>query len=112
MQVSLETTGNIDRKMTVTLPAVQIDQEVEKRLKAMVGRVRIDGFRPGKVPFPVVKNVTRMACATKLWKNYSAHPSRSGKPRKIARCGFAKIDLKSMMEEGRTWNTSLVSSVS
>ena len=55
MQVSVETTGSIERKMTVTLPADQIDGEVDKRLKSMRGRVRIDGFRPGKVPFTVVK---------------------------------------------------------
>ncbi len=55
MQVSLETTGSIERKMTVTLPTEQVDGEVDKRLKALRGRVRIDGFRPGKVPFTVVK---------------------------------------------------------
>lgn len=55
MQVSVETTGNIDRKMTVAIPAEKIDKEVESRLKAMRGRVRIDGFRPGKVPASVVK---------------------------------------------------------
>lgn len=55
MQVSVENTGNIERKMTVTLPAERIENEVDKRLKSMRGRVRIDGFRPGKVPFAVVK---------------------------------------------------------
>jgi trigger factor len=55
MQVSVETTGTIDRKMTVELPAAQIDDTVEKRLKALAGRVKIDGFRPGKVPFSLVK---------------------------------------------------------
>ncbi|MGB0848000.1 MAG: trigger factor [Thiolinea sp.] len=55
MQVSVETTGTIERKMTVTLPADRVDSEVDKRLKSMRGRVRIDGFRPGKVPFTVVK---------------------------------------------------------
>lgn len=55
MQVSVENTGNIERKMTVTLPAERIEQEVDKRLKSMRGRVRIDGFRPGKVPLTVVK---------------------------------------------------------
>ena len=59
MQFSVETTGNIDRKMTVAVPAQQIDQEVEKRLKGMVGKVKIDGFRPGKVPFTVVKKTLR-----------------------------------------------------
>lgn len=55
MQVSVENTGNIERKMTVILPAERIEQEVDKRLKSMRGRVRIDGFRPGKVPLTVVK---------------------------------------------------------
>ncbi|HIO93585.1 MAG TPA: trigger factor [Leucothrix mucor] len=54
MQVSVESTGNIGRKMNVSVPAERIDGEVEKRLKDMRGRVKIDGFRPGKVPLSVV----------------------------------------------------------
>lgn len=55
MQVSVESTGALERKMTVEVPSERIDGEVEKRLKSLVGRARIDGFRPGKVPFKVVK---------------------------------------------------------
>lgn len=55
MQVSVESTSSLERKMTVEVPSERIDEEVEKRLKSLVGRVRIDGFRPGKVPFKVVK---------------------------------------------------------
>ncbi len=54
MQVSVESTGNIGRKMNVSVPAERIDGEVEKRLKGMRSRVKIDGFRPGKVPLSVV----------------------------------------------------------
>lgn len=54
MQVSVETTGNIERKLTVKVPAERVDGEVDKRLKSMRGRVKIDGFRPGKVPLSVV----------------------------------------------------------
>ena len=54
MQVSVESTGNIERKLTITVPAAQIDGDVESRLKSMRGRVKIDGFRPGKVPLSVV----------------------------------------------------------
>ncbi|MBK8453552.1 MAG: trigger factor [Thiofilum sp.] len=63
MQVSVETTGNIDRKMTVTVPAERIGTEVEKRLQKLSKRVRIDGFRPGKVPMNVVRQ--RYAQATR-----------------------------------------------
>ncbi|WP_020395829.1 trigger factor [Thiolinea disciformis] len=55
MQVSVETTGKIGRKMTVEVPAERVDQAVDSRLKNLAKRVRIDGFRPGKVPFNVVK---------------------------------------------------------
>jgi trigger factor len=55
MQVSVESTGSLDRKMTVQFPPERIDSEVEKRLRALTKRVRIDGFRPGKVPLKIVQ---------------------------------------------------------
>lgn len=55
MQVSVESTGDIERKLVIEVPAERVDQEVEKRLKEMRGRVRLDGFRPGKVPPSVIK---------------------------------------------------------
>lgn len=55
MQVSVEATGSIQRKMTVSVPAERINGEVDKRLKKMRGQVRMDGFRPGKVPLNIVK---------------------------------------------------------
>ena len=55
MQVSVESTGALERRMTVTVPEEKVAQEVDKRLKSMASRVRVDGFRPGKVPFSVVR---------------------------------------------------------
>ena len=55
MQVSLEMTSGIERKLTITIPATEIDGEVNKRLQDLSRRVRLDGFRPGKVPMKVVK---------------------------------------------------------
>ncbi len=55
MQVSVESTGNLERKMTVQVPAEQIENEVTKRLQSLAREVKLDGFRPGKVPFKVVK---------------------------------------------------------
>jgi len=55
MQVSVETTSGLERRMTVMVPKENIDGEVQKRLKDLAGRVKIDGFRPGKVPFSVVQ---------------------------------------------------------
>ena len=55
MQVSLETTSMIERKLTITIPVTGIDTEVNRRLQDLSRRVRLDGFRPGKVPMKVVK---------------------------------------------------------
>ncbi len=55
MQVSVETTSGLGRRMTVEIPADQIDQQVESKLQQLARSVRLDGFRPGKVPLSVVK---------------------------------------------------------
>lgn len=54
MQVSVETTTGLERRMKVAMPKKGIDSEVQKRLKSLAGRAKIDGFRPGKVPFGVI----------------------------------------------------------
>ncbi len=55
MQVSVETGEGLERKLKVQVPAETVDAQVESRLKSMQSRVKVDGFRPGKVPFSVVK---------------------------------------------------------
>lgn len=55
MQISLETTSGLERRLTIAIPAEKIDGEVAKRLNDMSRRVRLDGFRPGKVPMKVMK---------------------------------------------------------
>ncbi len=55
MQVSIETTTGLERILTVGVPAERVDGEVETRLKKAAKTVRLDGFRPGKVPMRVIK---------------------------------------------------------
>lgn len=55
MQVSIETTSGLERRMTVGIPAEKIDSEVQKRLQQAAKTVRLNGFRKGKVPLKVVK---------------------------------------------------------
>ncbi len=55
MQVSVESTSAIERRMTIGVPAEQIEKEVEQRLQKTAKTARINGFRPGKVPVKVVK---------------------------------------------------------
>jgi len=55
MQVSIETLDGLARKMTVQIPSERVSEAVEKKLKELSKTVRIDGFRPGKVPLKVVQ---------------------------------------------------------
>lgn len=55
MQVSIETLEGLERKMTVQIPSDTVTQAVEKKLKDLSKTVKIDGFRPGKVPLKVVQ---------------------------------------------------------
>lgn len=55
MQVSIETTEGLERRLTVVIPSATVDHEVEKRLKEAGKTARINGFRQGKVPMRVIK---------------------------------------------------------
>ncbi len=55
MQVSVETTQGLERRMMVEINEERIAEAVETRLKSMAKTTKIKGFRAGKVPFKVVK---------------------------------------------------------
>ena len=54
MAVTVETLEKLERKMTLSLPVGTIQSEVDTRLKRLARTVKMDGFRPGKVPMNVV----------------------------------------------------------
>ena len=55
MQVTIETTSNLERRLTVGVPAAQVDGEVDTRLQKAAKNVKLPGFRPGKVPMNVMR---------------------------------------------------------
>ncbi|QWF71387.1 trigger factor [Methylomonas paludis] len=57
MQVSVEKTSELNRKMTVSIPHTVFEAKIETRLKTLAKEVKIDGFRPGKAPSHVVKRL-------------------------------------------------------
>ena len=56
MAVTVETLEKLERKITLSLPLADIQTEVESRLKRLARTVKMDGFRPGKVPMKVVSD--------------------------------------------------------
>lgn len=55
MQVSVETISELERKMSVQLPEQTIKDKVEARLKNIAKDIRLDGFRPGKIPPTIIR---------------------------------------------------------
>jgi trigger factor len=55
MQVSVETTGALERRMEVSVPRARIEQAIDERLKSVSRTAKLKGFRPGKVPLKVVR---------------------------------------------------------
>jgi trigger factor len=55
MQVSVETTQGLERRLTITVPAESVDTAVKSRLQQLAKTQRINGFRPGKVPVKVIQ---------------------------------------------------------
>ena len=55
MQVSVENTGTLGRKLTLKIPAERLDSQVQERITQLGRTVRLKGFRPGRVPPQVIK---------------------------------------------------------
>ncbi len=57
MQVSVETTHGLERRLTITVPADKVEKEINARLAQLAKTRRIDGFRPGKAPMAMIKQM-------------------------------------------------------
>lgn len=55
MQVSVENTTGLERRLKVAIPGGQVEQEVKARLQRLARTQKIDGFRPGKAPITLIK---------------------------------------------------------
>jgi trigger factor len=55
MQVSVEQTGALERRMEVSVPKERVEQAVDKRLQQVSRTAKLKGFRPGKAPLKVIR---------------------------------------------------------
>ena len=56
MQVSVEQSGNIERKMTISVPSEKVDSEISRQLQRLSRQVKVPGFRPGKIPMKIMRS--------------------------------------------------------
>jgi trigger factor len=55
MQVSVQSTGGLEKRMQVELPAEDVEREINQQLTKLSRTARLNGFRPGKAPMKVVR---------------------------------------------------------
>jgi len=55
MQISIETTAGLERRLTISVPSETFEQKISERLGEAASRVRLPGFRPGRVPMKEVR---------------------------------------------------------
>jgi trigger factor len=101
MQVSIETTTGLERRMTVTVPAAEVENAVAARLNEAAKTVRINGFRKGKVPMKVIKNrfgagVRQEVVGDVMSRSYYAALNEQG----VKPAGQPKIEPKTL-DEGK-----------
>jgi len=102
MDVTVESTGTLERRMRVELPLAPIEQQVDSRLKSVGQTAKIKGFRPGKVPAKVVrqrygKQVREEVLGEVLQKSYTEAVTQE----KLNPAGGPKIETED--ENGNTF---------
>ena len=102
MAVTVETLEKLERRITLVIPANDLNSEIETRLKKLSRTVKADGFRPGKVPMSVVAQrygytVQNEVMNDKLGKAFSN--AASGAQLRVA--GIPRITQKDEAPEGQ-----------
>ena len=94
MQVSIESQEGLARKLTIDVPSENVDGAVQKRLQDMSRNVKMNGFRPGKVPFNVVKK--RYGASVRqevLGEVMQRHYFEAIQQEKITPAGYPQLEL-------------------
>ncbi len=102
MDVTVESTGTLERRMRIELPLEPIEQQVNSRLQSVARTAKIKGFRPGKVPAKVVrqrygKQVREEVLNEVLQKSYAEAVTKE----KLTPASGPKIEAES--ETGNTF---------
>ncbi|MEJ2453022.1 MAG: trigger factor [Candidatus Thiodiazotropha sp.] len=101
MQVSVESGEGLERRMTVELPAEQIEAEVDKRLKQIGRTAKLDGFRPGKVPMKMLRRVYGGQVLQEVYGHMIESSYQEAiEQEKLHPAGMPKIEPKEASEEG------------
>lgn len=109
MQVSLENTGELSRKMSITVPASDIDAMATERLEQIAKTVKMPGFRPGKVPMDMVKRQHGGRVMGEITERIiSESLSKAMQEKEVRPAGQPQMDAGAgLPEEGKDYNYSV-----
>ena len=101
MQVSVESGEGLEKRLLVDLPAERVSAEMDKKFKDLARHVRLDGFRPGKVPMRTIKQrfgeqVRQETYGTLIQETLYEAASQE----KLMPAGEPKVELRDAAEEG------------
>lgn len=101
MQVSVETLSDLERRVTVQVPAERVAREIQNRLQSLSRQVKLHGFRPGKVPLKLINRMygdqVRVEAVTEL-VNHSLNEALTQE--RLSPLSGPKIEPK-QLEEGQ-----------
>jgi trigger factor len=106
MQVSVETLNDLERRVTVQVPAERVAKEIQDRLVAMSRKVKVAGFRPGKVPLKIMQRMYGNQVRYEAVSELMEHSLRDALVQeKLNPLGGPKIEPKPL-EEGQAFEYS------
>ncbi len=101
MQVSVESGEGLEKRLLIDIPAERVSAEMDKKLKDLARHVRLDGFRPGKVPMRVVKQRFGDQVRQEVYGDLvQATLYEAASEQKIMPAGEPSVELRDPAEEG------------
>jgi trigger factor len=101
MQVSVESGEGLEKRLMVDLPAARVSEVMDRKLKDLAKHVRLDGFRPGKVPMRTIRQrfgeqVRQEAYGTLIQETLYEAASQE----KLVPAGEPRVELRDAAEDG------------
>ena len=101
MQVSIESGEGLEKRLLVDLPAERVNAEMDKKLKDLARHVRLDGFRPGKVPLRTIKQRFGEQVRQETYGNLIQETLyEAASQQKLTPAGEPRVELREAAEEG------------
>ena len=101
MQVSVESGEGLEKRLLVDLPAERVATEVDKKLAELAKHVKLDGFRPGKVPLRVIKQRFGDSVRQEVYSDLiQATYYEAASEQNLAPVGDPSIEIRDAAEDG------------